>query len=173
MILATTELGVDSWIPPLMQGEMSKLGMNPGWVLIYTSLIMVVLRFYAGAIVHKISALGLLAVSAGLAMLGLLFLSKATGLAILLAATVYGLGKAFFWPTTLGIVSEQFPKGGALTLNAIAGMGMLAVGTFGSPILGYIQDSAIEKEVMVHDRSNNTNLSDTYVIDDKRSVIGK
>ncbi len=173
MILATTELGVDSWIPPLMAGVMDNMGINPGWVLIYTSLIMFVLRFYAGPIVHRISALGLLAVSAALAMLGLVLLSKASGIAILLAATIYGLGKTFFWPTTLGVVSEQFPKGGALTLNAIAGMGMLAVGTFGSPILGYIQDSTIQKQMASYDQQNSTDLSGTYVIDDKTSIIGK
>ena len=29
------------------------------------------------------------------------------------AATLYAVGKTFFWPTTLGIVSEQYPRGGA------------------------------------------------------------
>ena len=41
-------------------------------------------------------------------------------------ATLYD--QNILWPTTLGVVSEQCPKGGALTLNAIAGIGMLAVG---------------------------------------------
>ena len=172
MILATTELGVDSWITPLMEGEMSQLGINAGWVLIYTSLIMMILRFYAGPIVHKLSPLGLLACSAALAGLGLVFLSKATGGAILLAATLYGVGKTFFWPTTLGVVSEQFPKGGALTLNAIAGMGMLAVGTFGSPILGNIQDRYVSSSVREYDAKEGTNLMNTYVME-KRSIIGK
>lgn len=172
MILATTELGVDSWITPLMETEMSQLGLNAGWVLIYTSLIMMILRFYAGPIVHKLSPLGLLACSAALAMIGLVFLSKATGAAILLAATLYGVGKTFFWPTTLGVVSEQFPRGGALTLNAIAGMGMLAVGTFGSPILGNIQDKYVASRVQEYDSKEGTNLMNTYVME-KRSIIGK
>ena len=34
------------------------------------------------------------------------------------AATVYGIGKTFLWPTMLGVVSERFPRGGALTLGA-------------------------------------------------------
>ena len=38
----------------------------------------------------------------------------------ILAATVYGFGKTFLWPTMLGVVSERFPKGGALTLGAAA-----------------------------------------------------
>ncbi|MEM8954302.1 MAG: MFS transporter, partial [Verrucomicrobiota bacterium] len=43
--LATTELGTDTWITELMMPEMGKLGLNAGWVLVYTSLIMTVLRF--------------------------------------------------------------------------------------------------------------------------------
>ena len=39
----------------------------------------------------------------------------------------------------LGVVSEQTPKGGALTLNAISGIGMLAVGTLGFPYIGTLQ----------------------------------
>lgn len=144
MPLATTELGVDSWITSLMEGEMTSLGIAAGWVLVYTSIIMVVLRFMAGPIVHRISPLGLLACSAALACVGLLALSTATGAMILVAATLYGVGKTFFWPTTLGVVAEQFPRGGALSLNAVAGVGMLAVGVVGAPFLGYVQDRAID-----------------------------
>ena len=66
---------------------------------------------------------------------------------IFFAATFYGVGKAFFWPTTLGIVSEQFPKGGALTLNAIAGVGMISVGVLGSPFLGTLQDNDLDSHL--------------------------
>lgn len=173
MILATTELGVDSWISDLMNAEMQNMGLNGGWVLIYTSLIMMVLRFFAGPLVHKLSPLGLLATCAVLAAIGLALLSNAAGAMILIAATLYGIGKTFFWPTTLGIVSEQFPRGGALTLNAIAGMGMLAVGTFGNPILGNIQDRFVTTGLQAHDSSNGTSLYNTYVLDEKRSVLGK
>ena len=135
--LATTELGTDGAITGIMEGPMKAAGHNALWVLIYTSAIMTVLRFYAGPIVHKLTPLGLLATCAGLAVLGLAWLSTASGmLVIFAAATLYGIGKTFFWPTTLGVVSEQFPKGGALTLNAIAGIGMLSVGIVGGPLIG-------------------------------------
>lgn len=173
MPLATTELGVDSWITALMETEMKNLGAHAGWVLVYTSLVMVLLRFYAGPIVHKLSPLGLLAVSAVLAAAGLIFLSKAAGMTILVAATLYGIGKAFFWPTTLGVVAEQFPKGGALTLNAVAGVGMLAVGIVGAPFLGYFQDQQVDKEIAAYDASNGTELHSTYVINEKKGVFGK
>ncbi|HVE40918.1 MAG TPA: MFS transporter [Planctomycetota bacterium] len=136
--LATTEIGTDGWITSIMEG-IAKEKFHPGWILVYTSAIMMVLRFFAGPIVHKLSPLGLLTVSSVLAIGGLLMLSSAAGAMIFIAATLYGFGKTFFWPTMLGVVSEQTPKGGALTLNAISGIGMLAVGTLGFPYIGALQ----------------------------------
>lgn len=147
MILgATTEVGTDSWIASLLTPILSDLSLNAGnWVLVYTSLIMFVLRFFAGPIVHRITPLGLLSICAGIACMGLYCLSASTtAIAIFVAASLYGVGKSFFWPTMLGVVSEQFPKGGALTLNAIAGVGMLAVGVIGNPLLGTIQDKYLD-----------------------------
>jgi hypothetical protein len=39
----------------------------------------------------------------------------------------------------LGVVSDQTPRGGALTLNALGGIGMLAVGVLGFPFIGALQ----------------------------------
>src|SRR5262249_11529540 len=47
----------------------------------------------------------------------------------------------------LGVVSEQFPKGGALTLNATGGVGMLAVGVLGMPFIGLLQERATTNEL--------------------------
>ena len=146
MPLATTEIGTDGWIEHIMQGALAGTAIHPGLVLVYTSIIMMVLRFFAGTIIHKLSPLGLLIASSVLAIAGLYTLSFAAGLAMIFAAaTLYALGKTFFWPTMLGIVSEQTPKGGALTLNAMGGIGMLAVGTLGFPYIGLLQaDKQIE-----------------------------
>ena len=144
MPLATTEIGTDGWIEGIMKG-VAKEKFNAGWVLVYTSAIMMVLRFYAGPIVHKLQPLPLLAISSAFAIVGLYTLSFTEGMVIFGAATLYGIGKTFFWPTMLGVVSEQTPKGGALTLNAISGIGMLAVGTLGFPYIGALQaDKQIE-----------------------------
>src|SRR4029079_12769886 len=97
------------------------------------------LRFFAGPIVHQLSPLGLLALSSVLAIIGLYTLSMTAGLMIFVAATLYGFGKTFFWPTMLGVVAEQTPRGGAMTLNAISGIGMLAVGVLGFPFIGALQ----------------------------------
>ena len=141
--LASTELGTDSWISTIMGPVMETVfNVNGGWVLIYTSLIMMVLRFFAGPIVHQISPLGLLASCSAVAAIGLVMLSQVEAAAmILVAATVYGVGKTFFWPTMLGVVAEQSPRGGALTLNATGGVGMLAAGTVGAVFLGYFAET--------------------------------
>src|SRR5206468_8304691 len=81
-----------------------------------------------------------LACCAILAIIGLTLLSGAKTLGfIFVAATLYGCGKTFFWPTMLGVVSDQTPRGGALTLNALGGIGMLAVGVLGFPYIGALQ----------------------------------
>ena len=63
MPLATTEIGTDGWITAIMDEVAKSNKFHPGWVLVYTSAIMMVLRFYAGPIVHKFSPLGLLCIS--------------------------------------------------------------------------------------------------------------
>ena len=66
ILLATTELGTDSWISDIMQGVLSSPTKGILF-LVYTSSIMFVLRFFAGGVVHKISPLGLLATCAAIA----------------------------------------------------------------------------------------------------------
>jgi hypothetical protein len=164
--LATTELGTDSWITDLM---VPFLGNNAGWVVVYTAMIMVILRFYAGPIVHRTSPLGLLAISSAIALVGLIILSTATGFMIFIAATIYGLGKTFFWPTMLGVAGERFPRGGALTLNAITGVGMLAAGVFGTAFLGNIQDKQIDSQL----QKQNPAIHAQVMGQQQTSVFGK
>ncbi|HUF68652.1 MAG TPA: MFS transporter [Longimicrobiales bacterium] len=151
-LLATTELGTDSWIADIMRSVLESPTQGTLF-LVWTSFIMFVLRFFAGPIVHRIGPLGLLAASAAVASVGLFWLSQAGNAALVLfiAATVYGFGKTFFWPTTLGVVSEQYPRGGALMLNAIAGVGMISVGTLGNPAIGALQDRSFTAELRAAD----------------------
>ena len=137
-LVGYVELGTDSWIANLMTNI---AGMKGILLLVYTSSIMFVLRFCAGPIVRRISPLGLLFSCAVLAMIGLFWLGNSTaGIAVFLAATIYGVGKTFFWPTMLGVVSERFPRGGALTLGAVGAAGVFSAGFLGTPGIGYIQD---------------------------------
>jgi len=134
------ELGTDSWIGEITGSIMASK--QKGLLLfVYTSGLMFALRFFAGPIVEKTSPLGLLFASGLLGFCGLQLLGMAdTGVFCILAATVYACGKTFLWPTMLAVVSERFPKGGAITIGAIGGMGMLSAGLLGGPGIGFKQD---------------------------------
>lgn len=138
-LVGYVELGTDSWISRITG---SLLDESTGrWLFVYTSALMFILRFMAGPIVHKISPLGLLLTSAVLATIGLFTLGTVeTTLAAIAALTIYGVGKTFFWPTMLAVVSERFPRGGAVTLGMVGGVGMLSAGLLGTPAIGFKQD---------------------------------
>ena len=141
-LVGYVELGTDSWITNITT-RVLKSGTNAQLAFVWTNLLMFTLRFTAGPIVHRINPIGLLLISAllgcaGLAMLGLPFTD--TIWLWLAAVTVYGIGKTFYWPTMLGVISERFPKGGALALGLAGGIGMISAGFFGGPGIGYKQD---------------------------------
>ena len=134
------ELGTDSWISNIT-GNILASRQDGLLLFVYTSSLMFALRFCAGPIVRRISPLGLLCVCAVLAAIGLTLLGNArAGAALVIAATTYGVGKTFFWPTMLGVVSERFPRGGALTIGAVGGIGVFSAGLLGGPGIGYKQD---------------------------------
>lgn len=139
------ELGTDSWIANITESILTGQGLL---LFVYASAIMFILRFFAGPIVERINPLGLLCISSVLGTVGLLLLSAGNSTGIIwLAVTIYGVGKTFLWPTMLGIVGERFPRGGAITMGAIGGIGMLSAGLLGGPGLGYKQDLNASKHL--------------------------
>lgn len=147
-LVGYVELGTDSWITNI--GDQVLNSTNLALIaFIWTNLVMFSLRFFAGPIVHKISPLGLLFVSAIIGATGLVLFSQSfvNSFALWVAvSTVYAIGKTFYWPTLLGVISERFPKGGALALGFSGGIGMLSAGLLGGPGIGYKQDYfAVEK----------------------------
>ncbi len=142
------ELGTDSWITNITQ-QVLKSGTNAQLAFIWTNVLMFTLRFFAGPIVHKINPVGLLFGSACLGTLGLYLLGQDFTNSVwpwVGAVTIYGIGKTFYWPTLLGVISERFPKGGALALGLSGGVGMIGAGILGTPGIGYEQDYfAVEK----------------------------
>src|SRR5499427_4681918 len=141
-LVGFVELGTDSWIIDITKIVLASPDMAL-MAFIWTNVLMFTLRFFAGPIVHKISPVGLLFASAVIGTTGLWLLGlpgTTTAWLWLGAATIYGLGKTFYWPTMLGVISERFPKGGALALGFSGGVGMLAAGLLGGPGIGYKQD---------------------------------
>ena len=136
-MIGYVELGTDSWITNIMNNVVGEWAIL---LFVYTSTLMFVLRFFAGPIVERINPVGLLLGSSILGVIGLYWLGSAQGFAVLIAGTVYALGKTFLWPTILGVVGERFPKGGAIVMGAMGGVGMLSAGLLGGPMIGYKQD---------------------------------
>jgi hypothetical protein len=80
--------------------------------------------------------------SAVLASLGLLALARVDSPTMAIgAATVWGLGVCFMWPTMLANVSERYPRGGELFVGLMGVAGALAI-NFVLPQLGAIFDRA-------------------------------
>jgi hypothetical protein len=148
-LVGFVELGTDSWIIDITKIVLANKNVAL-WAFVWTNVLMFTLRFFAGPIVHKISPVGLLLASATVGTAGLWLLGApwtTTTILWLGAVTIYGLGKTFYWPTMLGVISERFPKGGALALGFSGGVGMLAAGLLGGPGIGYMQDYAAVQEL--------------------------
>jgi fucose permease len=112
------------------------------WLLVYVSGLMFVMRHFAGTMVHKLSSVGLLWVSCLLAALGLVALSVANSPIMgFLAATIWGTGVCYMWPTMLAVASERFPRSGALGMGLIGTAGSLST-YFLLPEMGRIFDNA-------------------------------
>ena len=148
-LVGYVELGTDMWIQNIT-GNILQSGSKGVMLFVYTSALMFVLRFFAGPIVDRISPLGLLFVSAVLGAIGLFILGNSTtGMVMVVAVTIYGIGKTFFWPTMLGVVGERFPRGGAITMGMIGGIGMLSAGFLGGPGIGYKQDYYASEKIKI------------------------
>ncbi|HYL34613.1 MAG TPA: MFS transporter [Bryobacteraceae bacterium] len=134
-----TELGPDQWVGPLVT---NMTGMRGILILVFTSGIMFLLRNFAGGrLARRLSPLGLLTTSSVASAIGLFALSAAqTPFQAFGAATIFGFGTAFFWPTMMAVTSEQFPRGGAWLLAIMGGVGNLAV-AFILPLMGGVYDT--------------------------------
>jgi hypothetical protein len=110
--------------------------------LVYTAGLMFVIRVWGSAVAHK-SPLGTLIASSMLAGIGLYWLGEldrnTSAIVALAAATLFGIGKTFLWPTMVGVTAELFPRGGALLLSLMGGAGMLSVGLV-TPMMGQQMD---------------------------------
>ena len=135
---ASTELAPDQWVASLVT---NLTGMQGILLLVYTAGIMFTLRFFAGGVAKRFSPFAVLTVSAILSAIGLYQLGAATTtIDAFMAATIFGVGKTYFWPVMLGLTAELFPKGGALALAIMGGTGNLSI-AFILPVIGRWYDT--------------------------------
>jgi hypothetical protein len=138
-LTAASELAPGQWVNFALS---QTVHMPAILLLVYVSALMFVMRHFAGPLAHKLSPAGLLWISSLLAGLGLFLLSVANSpITGLLAATIWGTGVCYMWPTMLAAASERFPRGGALLMGLMGTAGMLSL-YFVLPALGRIYDNA-------------------------------
>jgi len=150
MITLSLEMGPSRWIPEVLQAA----GVHGMLVFVWISGLMVVLRLFAGTFVEKFSPTGMLLGASILTGTGLLmFAFIATGLfPLMIAATVFACGIAFFFPTMVGLMSERFPKAGSLGIVLLIGIGFFAAGGSNAIMGGiadrYLPDALDEQETV-------------------------
>jgi len=138
-LTAASELAPGQWVDVALS---HRVGMRGILLLVYVSGLMFILRNFAGMLVHRLGNVGLLWCSSLLAGIGLLLLSRAespTG--AILAATVWGFGVCFMWPTMMASVAERYPRGGAFLIGLMGTAGSLS-SYLVLPKLGEVYDGA-------------------------------
>jgi MFS family permease len=136
---ASTEFAPGQWVDVALS---QIVGMRGILLLAYVSGLMFVMRHFAGPLVKRLSNVGLLIFSAAFAAAGLYGLSQAHDPAsALLAATGWGFGVCYFWPTMLATVAERYPRSGTMVFGLMGSAGALATYLV-LPYLGAIYDSA-------------------------------
>jgi MFS transporter, DHA2 family, metal-tetracycline-proton antiporter len=140
-IIGSLELGTDSWLEningAILTPEQGKI------LFIFASSLMFGLRFCSHWIESKLklSPVAILFVCSLFAIVGLYSASGVNGITAAFGAMfIYSIGKTFFWPTMLAVVSDRFPRTGAVAMSIMGGIAMLSVGQLGGPGLGYAKD---------------------------------
>jgi MFS family permease len=137
-LTAASELAPGQWVDLALSRTVHMPGIL---LLVYVSGLMFIMRHFAGALVHKLAPIGVLWLSCLLAALGLVALSFADSPILgLLAATIWGTGVCYMWPTMLATASERFPRGGALLMGLMGTAGTLSI-QFVLPKMGAIFDN--------------------------------
>ncbi|HEY4077796.1 MAG TPA: MFS transporter [Rhizomicrobium sp.] len=139
MFTASTEFAPGQWVDVALSHI---VGMRGILLLAYVSGLMFVMRHFAGPLVHRFGNIGLLIFSAVFATIGLYALSFAHDpVSALVAATAWGFGVCYFWPTMLATVAERYPRSGTMVFGLMGSAG--AASTYVVlPYLGAIYDRA-------------------------------
>lgn len=136
-ITAITEFGTQQWANVVLDST----GASGMLILALTTGVMAIARFFAGPVVGKLGQTGVLLTGAVLAALGTYLFSTVTGNMAYVAAIIFALGVAYFWPVMVGAVAQRVPLSGALGMSIIGGVGMFSTSIW-QPIIGGWIDSA-------------------------------
>ena len=130
-LTAISEFGPQQWVGLIL----AKSGAQPMIILALVTGLMAVARYFGGEAVHQFNTTGVLLGSAVLATIGVYLFSTQTGAMAYVAAIVYALGIAYFWPNMIGFIAEYIPKSGSFGMSIIGAVGMFSTSIF-QPIIG-------------------------------------
>ncbi|MCE7054958.1 MFS transporter [Algoriphagus sp. AGSA1] len=130
-ITAITEFGTTQWAEVIL----SSSGASGMLILALTTGVMAVSRFFAGPVVSKFGQTGILLIGAVLATIGIYMFSVVTGPLAYVAAVIFALGVAYFWPVMVGATAQRVPLSGALGMSIIGGVGMFSTAIW-QPVIG-------------------------------------
>ena len=130
-LTAISEFGPNQWVGLIL----SKSGAEPTLILALTAGLMAIARYFGGDMVKRFDQTGVLLGSAILATLGIYLFSTQTGAMAYVAAIIFALGIAYFWPNMIGLAATKTPKTGALGMSIIGAIGMFSTSIF-QPIIG-------------------------------------
>jgi MFS family permease len=131
IMTATTELGTQSWVERILGAA----GAKPLLILALVTGLMAVGRLFAGPLIHRLNITGVLLGSSIIATIAIVLMSQATGGMVYVAAILFAIGVAYFWPNMISFIAVYLPKTGALGMSLIGGVGMVGVSIF-QPIIG-------------------------------------
>lgn len=143
-LTAISEFGPQQWVSLIL----AESGAQPMIILALVTGLMAVARYFGGEAVHRFKTTGVLLGSAVLATLGVYLFSTQTGGMSYVAAIVFALGIAYFWPNMIGFIAEYIPKSGALGMSIVGAMGMFSTAIFQPIIGGWIDSDRAEAEAM-------------------------
>jgi MFS family permease len=135
-LTAISEFGPQQWV----KLTLAESGADPLVILALVTGLMAVARYFGGDAVARFNTTGVLLGSAILATIGLFLFSTQVGVMAYVAAIVYGLGIAYFWPNMIGFIADYIPRSGALGMSIVGAMGMFSTSIF-QPIIGGWIDS--------------------------------
>ncbi|WP_297695061.1 sugar MFS transporter [uncultured Eudoraea sp.] len=130
-LTAITEFGPQQWVGLIL----SKSGAQPMLILALVTGLMAVARYFGGVVVSRFDQTGVLLGSSILATLGIYLFSTQTGGMAYVAAVIFALGIAYFWPNMIGFTADKISKSGALGMSVIGAVGMFSTSIF-QPIIG-------------------------------------
>jgi MFS family permease len=119
-----TELGMVQWLPAFAETVLGYSKSTAGLGLLFFSLAMALGRIIVGLLSHRFSPTSLIF---GCCSLSIVFFviasfSPFSGLAFT-SAILAGFAGSALWPTTLAVVADRYPNGGATMYGALAAFG--------------------------------------------------